>query len=61
MGRPTKGRIKSRRGALWTFAELKLLGKMADSRLARNRRRTIKEVVAMRKALRIATGKGVHP
>src|SRR5439155_25068183 len=36
-------------------------GKTADSRVARNRRRTIKEVVAMREHLRIALETGPRP
>src|SRR6266566_6038429 len=56
--RPSKSRMKSRRGAPWTFADLKRLGKTADSVLARLRRRTIKEVVAMREHLRIALETG---
>src|SRR6266571_6876081 len=56
-----KRRVPSRRGAPWTFAELKRLGKTADSVLARRRRRTIKEVVAMREHLRIALETGPRP
>jgi hypothetical protein len=42
-----------RRGAPWTLAELKRLGKVPDSALARRTGRTIKEVVAMREARRV--------
>ena len=46
-------RTKSRRGAPWTLKELKQLGKVPDSVLARRTGRTIKEVVAMREHRRI--------
>src|SRR6266478_8032880 len=39
-----------RRGARWTVAELKRVGKTPDSVLARRRGRTIKEVVAKRES-----------
>ena len=42
-----------RKGAPWTLAELKKLGNVPDSVLARRSRRTIKEVVAMREHQRI--------
>ena len=48
-----KKRIKRRWGAPWTLAELKRLGKVPDSILARRTGRTIKEVVAMREHRRI--------
>jgi hypothetical protein len=44
-------RHKSRRGAPWSPAELKSIGKAPDSLLARRSRRTIKEIVAMREFL----------
>src|ERR1035441_3021272 len=43
----------SRRYARWTAKEVKLLGKVPDSVLARRWGRTIKEVVAEREARRI--------
>lgn len=43
----------SRRGADWTSAELKRLGKEPDSVFARRAQRTIQEVVAMREDRRI--------
>ena len=49
---------KARRGAPWLTAELKLLGKLPDSVLARRWRRTIEEVVAMRENRRIAMKTG---
>jgi hypothetical protein len=42
-----------RRGALWTIAELKQLGKTPDSVLARRTGRTIQEIVAERENRRI--------
>src|SRR6266508_1340789 len=48
-----KLRIKSRCAAPWTVAELKQLGKVPDSVLARRTGRTIKEIVAMRQHRRI--------
>src|SRR6266545_6020826 len=46
-------RIKSRRGVPWTRAELKQLGRLPDSVLARRTRRTIKAVVTERERRRI--------
>src|ERR1700733_5972329 len=43
-------RVKNSRGAVWTSAEIKRLGKVPDSVLARRFGRTIKEVVAMRES-----------
>lgn len=48
-----KTKSSNRRGAPWTVAELKQLGKFPDSVLARRTGRTIKEVVAMREHRRI--------
>jgi len=45
---------KRRRRAPWTLAELKHLGRVPDSVLARRTGRTIKEVVAMRGSRRLA-------
>src|SRR4051794_27009062 len=56
-----KSKRQSRRGASWTFAELKRLGKTPDSVLALRWRRTIKEIVAMREHLRIALETGPRP
>ncbi|PWU10182.1 MAG: hypothetical protein C5B50_25975 [Verrucomicrobia bacterium] len=53
-----KRRVHSRRGAPWSVGELKRLGRTADSRLARLRRRTIKEVVAQRTARRLGVETG---
>src|SRR6266850_1369511 len=44
----------SRKGEPWKMEELKRLGKTADSRLARQAKRTIQETVAEREARRIA-------
>src|SRR6266404_2118397 len=44
---------RTRRGSAWTAAERKLLGKLPDSVLARQSRRTIKEVRAERERRRI--------
>ena len=49
---------KSRRGESWTRAELKHLGRVPDSVLARRSGRTIKEIVAMRESRRIAMETG---
>ena len=49
-----KVKFPSRRGAPWTVRELRLLGKVPDSALARRTGRTIKETVAMREGRRIA-------
>src|SRR2546422_6135777 len=46
--------FKLRRDAPWTLSELKQLGKVPDSVLARRAGRTIKEVVAERERRRIA-------
>ena len=46
-------RNKTRWGAPWSVAEVRQLGKVPDSVLARRRGRTIKEVVAEREARRI--------
>src|SRR6266850_2122765 len=54
----TKKKIKSRRGVPWLLAELKQLGKVPDSVLARRHRRSIKEVVAMRESRRIGLPTG---
>src|ERR1035437_1539119 len=52
--RAPRGRtVRRRRGAPWSVAELKQLGKRPDSVLARRMGRTIKEVVAMRESRRI--------
>ena len=51
-------RIRSRRGIAWRLAELKQLGKVPDSVLARRAGGTIKEVVAMREHRRIAMQTG---
>ena len=51
---PAKMKIKSRRHAPWTAAELKHLGKTPDSVLARRFSRTIEEVVAERERRRLA-------
>src|ERR1035437_4869698 len=52
--RAPRGRtVRRRRGAPWSVAELKQLGKRPDSTLARRMGRTIKEVVAMRESRRI--------
>ena len=48
----------SRRGSPWLVAEIRLLGKIPDSILARRRKRTIKEVVAMREQLRKSLNTG---
>src|SRR5438132_13753148 len=48
-----RANFKLRRGTPWTVAELKQLGKVPDSVLARRYRRTIKEVVAMREHRRV--------
>src|SRR5580692_8538700 len=48
-----KSKIRSRRGAPWTIAEVKQLGKTPDSVLARRAGRTIKEVTVERERRRI--------
>src|ERR1019366_2977319 len=58
MASPTTFRNKTRWGAPWTVAELRQLGKVPDSVLARRRGRTIKEVVAERIARRIGLATG---
>jgi hypothetical protein len=50
-----------RRGAAWTLAELKQLGRKADSVLARRMGRTLKEVVAMRESRRIRLPTPLRP
>src|SRR5580693_8130809 len=45
--------IKHQREARWTIAELKLIGKVPDSVLARRTGRTIKEIVEERQRRRI--------
>jgi hypothetical protein len=49
---------RDRRGAPWTARELRLLGKVPDSKLARRTGRTIKEIVAERVARRIRVPAG---
>jgi len=44
---------KTRRGAPWTQAEIKQLGRTPDAALARRTRRTIEEVTAMREHRRL--------
>jgi hypothetical protein len=46
--------VKTRRGAPWNQADLKRIGKVPDSVLARRLRRTIKEVVTIREHRQIA-------
>jgi hypothetical protein len=53
MASPVTLRNKTRWGAPWSVAEVRQLGKVPDSVLARRRGRTIKEVVAEREARRI--------
>ena len=48
-----RSRLKKRHSSGWTLAELKHLGKVHDSVLARRTGRTIKEVVAERESRRI--------
>src|SRR5439155_17282052 len=50
---PFTVRIYPRKNAPWTAREIKQLGKVPDSVLARRTQRTIKEVVAMREQRRI--------
>ena len=50
--------FKSRRGNSWLISELEELGQTPDSVLDRRSRRTIKEVVSMRRHLRIALETG---
>ena len=58
MSAARKTKIRSRRGTPWKLSELKLLGKVPDSVLARRNRRSIKEVVEMRESRRIAMETG---
>src|ERR1035441_6029015 len=51
-------RNRARWGAPWSVAELRQLGKVPDSAFARQRGRTIKEVVAERIARRIGLATG---
>src|SRR5437667_1108766 len=58
MSAARKAKARTRRGARWNRGELKLLGKVPDSVLARRYRRTIKEVSAMRESRGIALPTG---
>src|SRR5712672_2207705 len=63
-GSPRRQQKRSRyvrRGAPWSQAELKRLGKTPDSVLARRAKRTIKEIVAERTARRIALPTAARP
>src|SRR2546425_12665271 len=53
MAAPERSEARKRRGAAWTLAELKQVGKVPDSVLARRTGRTIKEVVAQREHRRV--------